>query len=270
MTCSWSTRPLTSLSSTISTRTPLRSATGTGDEQVCSSGGKANVNQKVEPSPTWLSTPISPPMSPISCFEIANPNPVPPNLRVMEASAWLNFSNINAISSWAIPMPVSFTDTRMCACCASWRSHSTATRTCPLGVNLMALPTRFVTTCRIRPASPTKRELSVEDGPRRSERGRSLADLHSPDSFGGGVSRPQESAGRAAHFSSQRDARGHAHFSVWAGLSSVDLDCEDSARSGHAHLVGAGPPDAEDAPGVYGRSPHHRESHLADSRCLFP
>ncbi|MNE29518.1 hypothetical protein D3C80_1230010 [compost metagenome] len=35
-------------------------------------------NQKVAPSPGWLSTPISPPMISIRRREIASPNPVPP------------------------------------------------------------------------------------------------------------------------------------------------------------------------------------------------
>ena len=44
------------------------------------------VNQKVEPFPSSLTTPISPPISSASCLETASPNPVPPYLRVIEAS----------------------------------------------------------------------------------------------------------------------------------------------------------------------------------------
>ena len=48
---------------------------------------KSAVNQKVEPWPGVLSTPIWPPISSTSCLEIASPNPVPPYLRVVEPSA---------------------------------------------------------------------------------------------------------------------------------------------------------------------------------------
>lgn len=68
------------------------------------------MNQNVEPSPTQLVTPIDPPMSSTSCFEIARPSPVPPYFRVVEASAWLNFSKMEASFSGGIPMPLSLTD----------------------------------------------------------------------------------------------------------------------------------------------------------------
>lgn len=40
-----------------------------------------NVNQKVEPKPTRLSTPTSPPMASTKCFTIESPSPVPPMSR---------------------------------------------------------------------------------------------------------------------------------------------------------------------------------------------
>ena len=46
------------------------------------------VNQKVLPAPVPLVTPICPPINSTSFLEMANPKPVPPNLRVVEASAW--------------------------------------------------------------------------------------------------------------------------------------------------------------------------------------
>jgi hypothetical protein len=49
------------------------------------------VNQNFDPCPGVLTTPISPPISSVSCFEIDKPSPVPPNRRVMEPSAWVNF-----------------------------------------------------------------------------------------------------------------------------------------------------------------------------------
>jgi len=45
---------------------------------------------KVEPSPGALSTVISPPIIRQNSRESANPSPVPPNLRDVPASAWLN------------------------------------------------------------------------------------------------------------------------------------------------------------------------------------
>ena len=88
---------------------------------------------------------------------MANPNPVPPYFLVVEESTCMNFSKSDPTFSGGMPMPVSFTETRIWAPFLSLRSHSTAIRTWPLAVNLMALPARFVTTCRIRPASPIKR-----------------------------------------------------------------------------------------------------------------
>ena len=49
------------------------------------SAGSETVN--VEPSPGWLVTVMSPPMSRQNLRLMARPSPVPPNLRVVEASA---------------------------------------------------------------------------------------------------------------------------------------------------------------------------------------
>ena len=68
-----------------------------------------------------------------------------------------------------------------------------------------------------------RRQLSVENRPRGSERRGSLADLHSADACRSRLPGAEESAGGTAHPPSQRGARGGAHFSVRAGLSSVDL-----------------------------------------------
>ncbi len=51
---------------------------------------RGTVNQNVLPFSGWLVTPIWPPISSVSCLQIASPNPVPPYLRVVEPSAWLN------------------------------------------------------------------------------------------------------------------------------------------------------------------------------------
>ncbi len=45
-------------------------------------------NQKVDPRPGSLSTPISPPIISTIFLEMVNPSPVPPNRREMEASVW--------------------------------------------------------------------------------------------------------------------------------------------------------------------------------------
>ena len=48
------------------------------------------VNQNVDPAPTTLRKPISPPISSTSRLEIARPRPVPPYLRVVDPSACVN------------------------------------------------------------------------------------------------------------------------------------------------------------------------------------
>ena len=62
---------------------------------------------KVEPSPGLLSTVMSPPIIWQKRLLIASPRPVPPYLRVVEASAWENSWNSLPICSSVIPMPVS-------------------------------------------------------------------------------------------------------------------------------------------------------------------
>jgi hypothetical protein len=46
------------------------------------------VKQKVEPRPGALSRRISPPIRVTRWLEMDSPRPVPPNLRVIELSAW--------------------------------------------------------------------------------------------------------------------------------------------------------------------------------------
>jgi len=81
---------LVSLSSTISTAglgppPPVR-RTGSRLRVV----RKREANQKVDPWPTTLSTPMLPPSALSVVLEIASPRPVPPNFRVAELSTWLN------------------------------------------------------------------------------------------------------------------------------------------------------------------------------------
>ena len=76
------------------------------------SRSKTAVNQNVEPTPGRLSTPMSPSMRRTSSREIARPKPVPPYLRVVEPSAWLNARNKRSRISSGMPMPVSMTSNR--------------------------------------------------------------------------------------------------------------------------------------------------------------
>ena len=67
-------------------------------------------NQKVLPIPALLCRPISPPMASTSCLQIVRPNPLPPYLRVVDPSAWVNLSKIDFCWSSGIPIPVSCTE----------------------------------------------------------------------------------------------------------------------------------------------------------------
>ena len=50
----------------------------------------------VVPSPSALSIPIRPPISPTIWLTMASPRPVPPNFRVIELSSWVKASKIDA------------------------------------------------------------------------------------------------------------------------------------------------------------------------------
>jgi hypothetical protein len=64
---------------------------------------------KVLPRPASLSAVTSPPIMRQSRRESASPSPVPPNRRVVAASAWENCSKRRVICSGVMPMPVSRT-----------------------------------------------------------------------------------------------------------------------------------------------------------------
>src|SRR5438094_7728141 len=70
------------------------------------------VNQKVEPAPGLLLTPMLPPISSTSLRQMASPKPVPPYLRVVDASAWVKDWNRFSCACSAMPMPVSRTAQR--------------------------------------------------------------------------------------------------------------------------------------------------------------
>ena len=86
---------------------------------------------------------------------MASPNPVPPNFRVVDESTWLNASNRLLCFCLSIPMPVSFTSIDNCHWVALLVVRLTRITTSPASVNLIALPTKLVRICRIRPESLT-------------------------------------------------------------------------------------------------------------------
>jgi hypothetical protein len=82
-------------------------------------------------------------MSSVSCLQIASPSPVPPNLRVVELSAWLNRANSLERASSEMPMPVSRTSNRSSSAPSPMTRCEPMTLTLPLSVNLTALPIRL-------------------------------------------------------------------------------------------------------------------------------
>ena len=92
---------------------------------------------------------------------MAKPNPVPPCRRVTVASACRNGSKMRSSLSAATPSPVSWTSTANRAGRSAPSSPTPAgvtsamRRTDPSAVNLTALPTRLMSTCRSRSGSVT-------------------------------------------------------------------------------------------------------------------
>ena len=118
---------------------------------VRASAGRRTV--KVEPCPGALATVMSPPIIRQRRRLIASPSPVPPYLRVVEASAWVNASNSFPICSGVMPMPVSeiamVTQSRP----PSSGQRLTSTRIIPRSVNLLALLARLSSAWRSRVGS---------------------------------------------------------------------------------------------------------------------
>ena len=116
------------------------------------------MKKNVLPLPSSLSAPIVPPISSTSRRAIARPSPLPPYLRVIEESAWVKVWKIESSFSGAIPIPVSRTEKRSSRSpCPSSPAFSIVTATSPRCVNLIALPTRLISTWRSLSASPTSR-----------------------------------------------------------------------------------------------------------------
>ena len=68
---------------------------------------KRAVNQNVEPTPSSLDTPTSPPISSTKRLTMDRPKPVPPNRRVVEESTCVKAVNRASTRLAGIPMPVS-------------------------------------------------------------------------------------------------------------------------------------------------------------------
>ncbi len=116
-----------------------------------------DVKPKTLPPPGAGDTSMRPPISSTSRLQIARPSPVPPYLRAVERSACWNTLNSRSACSGVTPMPVSRTENAS----STWSSLRETTRapitTSPTDVNLIALPTRLLSTCVSRNASPTRR-----------------------------------------------------------------------------------------------------------------
>ncbi len=115
-----------------------------------SAGGAFSDTVNTLPTPRSLSTVISPPSRCARSRLMLSPSPVPPNRRVVDASACLKGANSDPIASGSIPMPVSSITKR--SVCASL-SYPTPRVTVPDSVNFTALPTRFTMICLIRAGS---------------------------------------------------------------------------------------------------------------------
>ena len=119
----------------------------------------ACVKWKVEPVPgPALSTHIVPPISSASRLLMASPSPVPPYLRVVALSAWLNDWNSRLMPASAqADAGVAHREVQQAAFDRSARrlAARTVSTTSPASVNLTALLSRFSSTWRSRVTSPT-------------------------------------------------------------------------------------------------------------------
>ncbi len=108
-------RPDRSLSARIATRIGASNCASSAPAVPVSANGSSN--QNVEPSPSRLCSPIWPPRASTSCLAIVVPNPLPPNRRVIEGSAWVKLSKMRAWTACGMPIPVSTTSKRRrCGC----------------------------------------------------------------------------------------------------------------------------------------------------------
>ncbi len=101
---------------------------------------------------------IIPPSSFASSRDMESPNPVPPNLRLVEPSACWKASNMRCCFSGGIPRPVSTTARESVFfgsnpddfSAAPSPGRSILSETVPFSVNLKALERKFLSTCSTR------------------------------------------------------------------------------------------------------------------------
>ena len=84
---------------------------------------------------------------------MASPRPVPPYLREVDASAWLNFWKSLPIASAERPMPVSRT-AKVSSAALPVAAALKVTTTSPRSVNFTAFERRLSRICRSRVTSP--------------------------------------------------------------------------------------------------------------------
>ncbi len=140
----------------IKTRRPRKSAWRRRGRDVAVPLLRRAVKLNVLPLPGTLLTETCPPISSVSCLEMASPSPVPPYLRVVEASACSNAWNRRSICVSVMPMPVSLTENSTSWQSALSSSTRASTATSPISVNLTALLQKLIRICPSRKGSPRK------------------------------------------------------------------------------------------------------------------
>ena len=116
-----------------------------------------SVNQNVLPSPGSLSTPMLPPIASTSCREMARPRPVPPNLRVVDESAWEKASKSRSgRRRLDADTGVGDLEPDDHAVVGPVLELGAAARPRRRSVNFTAFEARFSSTCRSRDGSPRR------------------------------------------------------------------------------------------------------------------
>ncbi len=112
------------------------------------------VKWKVVPLPTVLSYQIRPPIRPTNWDAMASPSPVPPNLRVVELSACEKaWKMVGPFSAGNSDPGVTHRKAQL-RLVRGQRIESHPEDDFPCSVNLIALPTMFISTWRSRAESP--------------------------------------------------------------------------------------------------------------------
>ena len=117
---------------------------------------KTAVKVTALPLPGLLSIAIWPRIRWTNRWLITRPRPVPPNLRVIEPSAWVKAWKSWSMTSCSIPVPVSVTWKRKPMVSSTTSQTVAETVTLPHSVNLIALLTRLNNTWPSRMGSPRR------------------------------------------------------------------------------------------------------------------